>query len=110
VAGAGYDPPLQGEEVAFTRVPSGATVEAVIADERSGSLVQLIASGLDPDVTYALWLSPPEGTWDDRVAAGTFRPDEHGEVDVRLSCALPADETGRVWATTPEGEIALDTK
>lgn len=102
--------PLQGEEVAFTVVPSGASADAVIADEEHGSLVQLVATGLDPDVTYALWLSPPEGTWDDRVAAGTFRPDEHGDVDVRLRCALPADEYGRVWATTPEGEIALDTK
>ncbi len=59
-----------------------------------------IATGLDPDVTYALWLSPPDGTWDDRVAAGTlddrvaagtFRPNEYGEVDVRLRSALPVN-------------------
>jgi len=102
--------PLQGESVAFTVVPSGATVDAIVADEAPGSVVQVVATGLDPDVTYALWLSPPEGTWDDRVAAGTFRPDEQGDVDVRLPCALPAEETGRIWATTPEGNIALDTK
>ncbi len=102
--------PVRGEEVAFTVVPDGATVDAVIADEGNGTLVQLTATGLDPGVTYALWLSPPDGTWDDRVAAGTFRPDADGEVDVRLRCALPADEYGRAWATTPEGEIALDTK
>jgi hypothetical protein len=108
--GDGDPAPLHGEEVAFTRVPDGATADAVIADEGDGSLVELIASGLDPDVTYALWLSPPDGTWADRVAAGTFRPDERGDVDVRLRCALPVDEYGRVWATTPEGEIALDTK
>ena len=102
--------PLQGEPVAFTVVPSGAAADAVIADDAPGSVVQLVATGLEPDVTYALWLSPPEGTWDDRVAAGTFRPDERGEVDVRLPCALPADQTGRIWATTPEGDIALDTK
>jgi hypothetical protein len=102
--------PLRGEAVAFTVVPGGASVDAVIAEEERGSLVELVASGLDPDVTYALWLSPPDGTWDDRVAAGTFRPDEHGDVDVRLRCALPADEYGRVWATTPDGQIALDTK
>jgi Putative zinc-finger len=102
--------PLEGESVAFTVVPPGATVDAVIADEGRGSIVQLTASGLDPGVTYALWLSPPRGTWDDRVAAGTFRPDERGEVDARLRCALPADEYGRAWATTPGGEIALDTK
>lgn len=103
-------PPLQGEEVAFTVVPAGASAHAVIADEERGSLVQLTASGLDPEVTYALWLSPPGGTWDDRVAAGTFRPDEDGDVDVRLRCALEVDEYGRVWATTPDGDIALDTK
>jgi hypothetical protein len=101
---------VRGEEVAFTLVPAGATVDAVIAEEGNGTLVQLTATGLDPDVTYALWLSPPDGTWDDRVAAGTFRPDADGDVDVRLRCALPADEYGRAWATTPEGEIALDTK
>lgn len=101
---------LPGEEVAFTVVPAGATVDAVIADDGNGTLVQLVATGLDPDVTYALWLSPPDGTWDDRVAAGTFRPDADGEVDVRLRCPLPVDEYGRAWATTPEGEIALDTK
>jgi hypothetical protein len=101
---------LEGEPVAFTVSPSGATVDAVIADEGQGSLVELVATGLDPEITYALWLSPPDGTWDDRVAAGTFRPDEQGEVDVRLRCALPVDEYGRVWATTPDGEIALDTK
>jgi hypothetical protein len=102
--------PLQGEAVAFTVVPPGATVDAVIAEEERGSIVQLAASGLEPGVTYALWLSPPEGTWDDRVPAGTFRPDEHGTVDARLRCALPVDAYGRVWATTPDGEIVLDTK
>jgi anti-sigma factor RsiW len=102
--------PLRGEAIAFTVMPSGATAAAIVADEEPGSVVQVTATGLDPEVTYALWLSPPEGTWDDRVAAGTFRPDEQGAVDVRLPCALPADETGRIWATTPEGEIALDTK
>jgi hypothetical protein len=102
--------PLQGEAVAFIVVPRGATADAIVADEAPGSVVQVVATGLDPEVTYALWLSPPEGTWDDRVAAGTFRPDEHGDVDVRLPCALPAGDTGRIWATTPEGKIALDTK
>lgn len=101
---------IRGEEVAFTVMPDGATVDAVIAEEGSGTLVELIATGLDPDVTYALWLSPADGTWEDRVAAGTFRPDADGEVDVRLRCALPVEAYGRAWATTPEGEIALDTK
>lgn len=102
--------PIRGAEVAFTVVPPGAAVDAVIGADDEGSIVQLTASGLDPDVTYALWLSPPDGGWEDRVAAGTFRPDEDGEVDERLRCALPIAEYGRAWATTPEGEIALDTE
>lgn len=102
--------PLRGEEVAFTVVPEGAWAEAVVAADDHGSVVQLTAGGLDPDVTYALWLTPPGGSWQDRVAAGTFRPDEDGGVDVRLPSALPADDYGRAWATTPDGEIALDTK
>lgn len=108
---SGDDDParLEGERVAFTVAPEGASVEAIVADEDRGSVVQLVARGLDPDVTYALWLSPPGGGYDDRVAAGTFRPDADGRVDVRLRCALPADEYGRAWATTPDGKIALDT-
>jgi anti-sigma factor RsiW len=110
VLAGGDDPaPVQGEEVAFTVVPEGASAEAVVAAEDRGSVVQLVADGLDPDVTYALWLTPPGGGWDDRVAAGTFRPDADGHVDVRLRCALPAEEYGRAWATTPDGKIALDT-
>ena len=102
--------PLHGEEVAFVVVPPGASADAVVADDDGGTLVQLTASGLDPDITYALWLSPPDGGWDDRVAAGTFRPDSRGRVEARLRCALPADAYGRVWATTPTGEVALDTE
>lgn len=106
----GQPTPLRGEQVAFTVVPPGATVYAVIADDEHGSIVQLTATGLDPAVTYALWLSPPDGTWDDRVAAGTFRPDEDGRVSTRLRCALPTEDYGRAWATTPEDQIALDTE
>ena len=74
-----------------------------------GSLVALTAEGLDPKATYALWLTPPGGGYRERVAAGTFRPDSDGRVDVRLRSALPAEEMGRVWVTTPEGDIAMDT-
>jgi hypothetical protein len=102
--------PLQGDVVAFTIVPDGAQVEAILAEADGGSLVQLTAEGLDPDITYAMWLTPPGGGWDDRVPAGTFRPDENGDVDVRLSSPLPVDQYGRAWATTPDGEIALDTQ
>jgi len=102
--------PLNGDQVAFRVTPSGATATAVVAADAGGSVVQLVADGLDPSVTYALWLTPPDGTWDDRVPAGTFRPDASGHVDARLRCAVAPDEYGRVWATTPDGRIALDTE
>lgn len=102
--------PLDGEQVAFASLAPGVEAQVVVAPEEGGSLVELTASGLDPDMTYALWLTPPGGGYPDRVAAGTFRPDEDGDVDVRLRSALPADQMGRVWATTPEGDIALDTR
>jgi hypothetical protein len=103
--------PLEGEQVAFTVAPPGGRAEAILAaDDGGGTVVELTATGLDPEVTYALWLTPPGGGWDDRVAAGTFRPDDDGTVDTRLRCALPVDEYGRAWATTPDGKIALDTQ
>ncbi len=104
------DAPLRGEAVEFVRLARGVDAAAVVAPDAEGSLVHLTATGLDPDVTYALWLTPPDGGYRDRVAAGTFRPGTDGEVDVRLRSALPAEEMGRVWATTPEGDIALDTE
>lgn len=104
-------PDVKGERVAFTVAPSGVRASVVVApDDAGGSLVQLVATGMDPRVTYALWMSPPKGSWGDRVAAGTFRPDADGDVDVRLRCALAPDEYARVWATTPEGTVALDTQ
>ena len=99
-----------GEPVAFVRQAAGVDASAVVAPEDNGSIIELHVSGLDPDTTYSMWLTPPGGGYADRVAAGTFRPDDDGEVDVRLRCALPAEEMGRAWATTPDGEIALDTK
>ncbi len=102
--------PLRGEEVVFTVVPAGAEVAAVMADDEGGTVVHLTAAGFDPATTYALWMSPPDGSWDDRVPAGTFRADPDGEVDVRLRCAYPSSTYARVWATTPEGDIALDTR
>lgn len=110
VVGSGDGDParLDGEEFAFT-VGQG---EAVVAPYEDGasSQVQLVATGLDPDMTYALWLSVPGGGRDERIPAGTFRPDADGTVDVQLPCAMPAGEVGRVWATTPDGQLALDTQ
>lgn len=104
------DAALDGEPVVFSRRAPGVEAAAVVAAEDGGSLVALTASGLDPDLTYALWLTPPGGGYEERVAAGTFRPDADGEVDVELRSALPAADMGRVWATTPGGDIALDTQ
>jgi hypothetical protein len=102
--------PVRGTHFAFSVEPRGADAEAVVGrDAGKGSVVQLTATGLDPTVTYALWLTPPGGSYADRVPAGTFRPDEHGAVDVRLHCSLPAEQVGRVWATTPDRQLALDT-
>ena len=103
-------PPLDGREVAFASRPAGVEAEAVVATDGAGSLVAVTASGLDPDITYALWLTPPGGGYPERVAAGTFRPNARGEVDERLHSALPAGETGRVWVTDPSGNITLDTQ
>jgi anti-sigma factor RsiW len=104
------DRELAGDEIEVTVLPPGATAEVAVAPDDGGSVVELVATGLDPSVTYALWLSPRGGDWDDRVPAGTFRPDADGAVEVRLASAMPAEDAGRVWATTPEGEVALDTE
>jgi hypothetical protein len=101
---------IDGETFAMRTLPAGASVDVEVAhDDGDSSLVQLVASGLDPDTTYALWLTPPGGTYPDRVPAGTFRPDEDGRVDVRLHSTMDPDDVGRVWATTPAG-IAFDTE
>lgn len=102
--------PLQGREVAFTTAADGVAARAVIAGDADGSLVDLEASGLDPGSTYALWLSPPGASWEDRVPAGTFRADESGFSDVRLPCSLPAEDVDRVWATDADGALVLDTE
>ena len=104
------EPSLRGEPVAFVHEAEGVDASAVVAPEESGSIMELTVSGLDPDTTYSMWLTPPGGDWTDRVAAGTFRPDDDGEVEVRLHCSLPAHRMERAWATTPDGDIALDTE
>lgn len=108
--GSGDPAPLEGERIVFATAPAGVEATAVLAAGDGGSLVELTASGLDPDVTYALWLTPPGGRYPQRVAAGTFNPDDDGRVHVRLLSALAPDDTGRVWATTADGEIVLDTE
>jgi hypothetical protein len=105
----GGDEPLRGRPVEFAHQATGVDASAVVAADRGGSVVELTASGLDAEVTYALWLTPPGGGYPDRIAAGTFRPDADGEVGVRLRSSMPAADIGRVWATDAQGVIALDT-
>jgi hypothetical protein len=102
--------PSAGEPVTFVRVAPGVVAEASVAADGAGSRVELTARGLEPKLTYALWLTPPGGGYRERVAAGTFRADEGGQVDVTLHSALPADDAARVWATTPDGKVAMDTE
>jgi hypothetical protein len=102
--------PPAGRPVTFIRLAPGVEADASVAADGNGARVELTATGLDPEVTYALWLTPPRGGYRERVAAGTFRADEGGEVDVTLHSALPADEAARVWATTPDGTVAMDTE
>lgn len=101
--------PLRGGEEFVFSVGEG---QAVVApyEQGSSSEVELVASGLEPGTTYALWLAVPGGGRDDRVPAGTFRADEDGEVDTRLYCSMPAGQVGRVWATSPELDLVLDTE
>ena len=109
LAGGDGEDRLDGESVRLALVPDGAQVDAVLAAHGDGSLVEVVGAGFDPDQTYALWLTEPGDEWEDRVPAGTFRPDAEGEVDARLDCALPAHKVDRVWATDADGEIAFDT-
>lgn len=104
------DAAVEGTEIAFALAPDGASASAVVVEDDGASMVELVATGLDPHLTYALWLSPPGGTLDDRVPAGTFRPDGRGNVSVVLRCSLSPDRYGRAWATTPAGAVVLDTR
>jgi hypothetical protein len=107
--GGGADlEPLEGDDYAFT-VGTGEAIVAADPDT-GGSIVHLEASQLDPELTYALWLAVPGGGRDDRIPAGTFQPEPDGTVVVRLQSAMPPDEAGRVWATTPDFQLALDTE
>ena len=104
------DRTLTGDTVAFAVVPSNGTASAVVANDLAGSVVQLRATGLEPNTTYSLWLTPPGGGYSERVAAGTFRPAPDGHVDTILRSSMSRDDVGRVWVTDPKGNIALDTE
>jgi hypothetical protein len=102
--------PSGGEPVSFARRSPGVEAAATVRPDAAGSVIELVADGLDPEVTYALWLTPPGGGYRERVAAGTFRPDADGTVEATLRSALPPDQAARVWATTPEDDVVLDTE
>lgn len=69
----------------------GSSAEVVVADEGSGSMVQLVARGLDPHTTHALWLTPPGG-----IAVDTELPHS-------ASCDLETCEGTRSAAPRPPG-------
>ena len=103
------DEPLRGEAVAFEQLAPGVEASGVLAGDGDSSMVLLSASGLEPDLTYTMWFTPPGGGYAEREAVGTFRADGAGNVEVDLQSALPLEEVGRVWVTTPDGDVALDT-
>ena len=41
------------------------------------------------------------------MPAGTFRPDENGEIDADLVSSYPLESAARVWVTDPAGETVL---
>ena len=99
------DDGLEGERIAFTRAAAGAEGEAVVAPSGAGSVVEVIAEGLEPGAVYALWLSSADGR---RTPAGTFKVGDDGTVQARLPCGMAATDADRVWATDETGDVALD--
>ena len=101
--------PLDGQRMALVG-SAPAAADAIVASEVGGSAVVLRAEGLDPGVTYALWLTPAGGGYPGRVPAGTVRTDGDGSATARLHSALPQDDVARAWVTAPDGSVVLDTE
>src|SRR5262249_8943320 len=93
-----------GENVAFQKLPQGASASASLRKEPWGTDIAFNAHGLDPKTVYALWLGREDGT---KVAAGTFQPSPHGDVRVNLESSLARTKATKLWATTPDGQTAL---
>jgi anti-sigma-K factor RskA len=104
VAGFGDDTP-SGRTVELAGAESGFSGSVELSETEDETVLRLVASGLDPDQVYAAWLAPDGG---DKQAAGTFRPDNDGEVDVELLSGFPLDDAARVWVTDPAGETVLN--
>jgi hypothetical protein len=101
---------MEGEAVVFEQRAPGVEASAVLAADGEGSMMLLSASGLDPESSYTVWFTPPGGGYAERKAITTFRADGAGNVDVDAYSALPLADVGRVWVTTPDGEITMDTE
>jgi hypothetical protein len=88
----------------FTTAAEGASGRFALSSTAGATQVRLVASGLDPDEVYWLWLTDASGT---RTSAGTFRG---GDIDLTLAAALPLERTERVWVTDAADAVVLDAR
>lgn len=91
--------------VALAGAEAGIDGSAELRQDDEFTAIHLVASGLEPDLVYAAWLAPEEG---EKQAAGTFRPDEDGRVEVDLVSAYPLESAARVWVTDHAGATVLN--
>ncbi len=103
VANLGDDTETTAVEFPVTR---GVTARAELRGAATGTEVRLVASGLEADEVYWLWLTDEGG---DRVTAGTFRGGDD-EVAVTLTGALPLADTVRIWVTDDVDSTVLDAR
>ena len=101
VANLGDDTEATAVEFPATDGVSG---RADLRGAATGTEVHLVASGLDADEVYWLWLTDEGG---ERVTAGTFRGGGD-EVAVTLTGALPLADTVRIWVTDEADSTVLD--
>ncbi len=87
-------------------VTDGVTAQAELRGSANGTEVRLVASGLEADEVYWLWLTDEGG---ERVSAGTFRGGDD-EVAVTLTGALSLADTVRIWVTDEADSIVLDAR
>jgi anti-sigma-K factor RskA len=104
LSGIGDDSP-SGRTVELAGAEAGLSGSVELRQEDDETVLRIVASGLEPDQVYAAWLAPEGG---DKQAAGTFRPDDDGDVEVELLSGFPLESAARVWVTDPAGETVLN--